>query len=493
VIGLDQSATDYARTLCQRLDTTQQQWSRIMKVLKASGVMITCPVPQKRGRPLTEYRISAQVRYELANVAASDMLHHDEIERVLEGDLALVPAAEMDCEHDALFANLLSGEPRSRRITPANRWLIAILLAHAETPGRVTSLSYTRLEHLTGMSRNQLQSQIAKLKDLEILAHHQPGRLGHLFGSQMNSIFIFNLDHCLFEAKKSIDILLFSPSRKRQQYRSVVNGLVEATFVLARDQAHKTKTLHRECSGDQLRQDIEVVQVARALLPSSFNPTPLANRLARIYDAHSASWLLVRLQGYAEQLLSDDWGALDDEQGGLDEPLPSVIDAIASDFPVCPEPADLKGNSEQAPRVVAECGRDTESSQTDGGTDSGAPYAAHVSLIYTLANHIAVTLRNLLNMATNEHDYVCLTPVGSQDRSLLAVRGYTQRTDVEQSLYTSVVTLEVFKSNMAAWLNQHRATDEPNSPTRLPRKRSRYRLRPARSEPIESPDLPNAE
>lgn len=464
-----------------------------MKMLKDSGVMVTCSVPQRRGRPLTEYRISAQVRHELADVVASCTLHHEEIERVLEGRFLLTSAAEMDCPSDARFPNLLPANARRYRLTPPNRWLIGVLLAHAETPGRVTGLSYTRLERLTGMSRNQLQSQIAKLKDLEILAHHQPGRQGRLFGSQMNSIFIFNLDHSLFEAKKNINILLFSPSRKKQQQHSVVTGLVEAMFVVARDQAQKAKTLHPECSDDQLRQDIEVVQVARALLPSSFDPAPLANRLARIYDAHSASWLLVRLQGYAEQLLSQTWGALDDEQGGLDEPLPAVIDAIASDFPACPEPADLKENSKQASRVVAECGRDTESSQTDGGTDSGAPYAAHVTLIYTLANHIAVTLRNLLNMATNEHDYVCLTPVGSQDWSLLAVRGYTQGTDVEQPLYTSVVTLEAFKTNMAVWLNQHPATDEPNLPTRLPRKRSRFRHRPARNEPIESPDLPNAE
>lgn len=463
-----------------------------MKMLKDSGVMVTCPVPQGRGRPLTEYRISAQVRHELADVVASSMFHHEEIERVLEGRFLLTSAGEMDCPSDARFPNLLPANARRYRLTPPNRWLIGVLLAHAETPGRVTGLSYTRLERLTGMSRNQLQSQIAKLKDLKILAHHQPGRQGRLFGSQMNSIFIFNHDHSLFEAKKNIDILLFSPSRKKQQHHSVVTGLVEAMFVVAHQLARKANTLNLEHRDEAIKRDIDMIQVARALLPNSFDPKPLASRLTKAYDAHSADWLLVRLQGYAEQLLSHDWDELDDDEGDLDKPVRAIIDTIARDFPEWPQPAAPKENSKQNPRAVARCEHDTESSQTVGSTDSDAPYAAHVPLIYALAHHIAATLQNPLNMATNEHDYVCLTPVGLQNWSLLAVRGYKQRNDVEQPIYTSVITLETFKGDMTEWLNQHRAIDEPSLPTRPTRKRSRYRVRPAHYKPNESPDLPNA-
>lgn len=480
VFGLDQSIACRVQTLCQRLGTTQQQWSRVMGMLKASGVMVTSPVPQQRGRPLTEYRIAAPLRYDLGNLAISGVCHRREIELVLEGRDLLTSVAEVGPPSDGRFANLMSAEARRCRLTPANRWLIAVLLAHAETPGRVTSLSYTRLEYLTGMSRNQLQSQITKLRGLEILAHHQPGRLGYLFGSQMTSIFIFDLDHHLFRPEKCLEVgvTLLSPCSKGQKCRTVVTGLVEALFVVAHVKGQDSKTLRRKYGRLAARQAEKVLLDALTFLPNAFDPGPLASRLAQAYDAHSASWLLTRLQGYAEQLLSHGWDRLSEGQGGVDDPVERVIDRIASDFPEWPEPAGQEDNSKGPPDAAAESKCDTSGSQDAGIMDAGVLYARHVTLFYTLAHHLAVELQHWLITQSDRQGDVCLrelrfslTPKDLQGYPLLKVQGWSQCSSPVQTPPTAFVTLDSIDSDMANWLGQRRVTGKSCSSNRLSRKR----------------------
>jgi hypothetical protein len=478
-IGLDQSIACHALTICQRLGITSQQWTRIFGMLKESGVMVTRRVPQQRGRPLTEYRIAAQVQYELANLAYTNMFHRREIELVLNGKALPYSETEANSQSRDLSANLLSAKSRKSRLTLANRWLIAVLLANAETPGRVSGLSYTRLGHLTGMSRNQLQSQIGKLLEQGILAQHQPGRLGHFFGNQMTSIFLFNVEHHLFSQDNHMSIVLWllSPGEPN---RSIVGGLVEALFVAAYlHQLKEAKTVGGVVGGKRITR---VDQVAKSFLPNAFDPEPLSKRLFGAYEAGFANWLLVRLQGYAEQLLSHDWETLSTEQESTHHPVSCVMNAIERDFP---ESSDQNVNLYDAPDdLVGETLRN-ESSQSESVREVGNAYAPHVTSLYTLAHHLAVNIYQHLEEVENKQFHeglrdlsYCLTPIEVKGSVHLKVQGHRQRGSDDQPPVVLIPPSDHLNSNMATWLNHCCASVDPCTPERLPRKRFGRRFYP---------------
>ncbi len=502
----------------------------MMEMLEASGVMVTAPVPQQSGPPLSEYRVADQLRYELANLTVPEMCHRPEIARVLEGKDSQPAAVEAGPASSGRHANLLSGAARKHRLTPANRWLIAVLLAHAETPGRVSGLSYTRLGRLTGMSRNQLQSQLAKLRELGILAHQQPGRLGRFLGSPMTSIFLFDLHHPLFglNDRVGLDVLWISAARPGEPFPCVVNGLVEALFVVAFDQAQATQTVRRVTGSEKAERGPTVVQHAKALLRNAFDPGPLANRLARAYDPHTASWLLARLQGYAMQLLSHGWDTLSKGRGGRYDPVAKVIDAIASDFPEWPEP-DVQMESPKEPPDASAVG-ERDAAGTPAETDivtrgPHARYAPHVTLLYALAHRLALELQNKLIAVTPRPDVVRLrdlsfrqVPADPQGRSLLERRGYVRRSPLQRpmdfclipadqgdrSLWKMqgylrcgtgqrparviAVTLEPIESDMTTWLSERPAIRDPDPQARKSRKRFGRRFRKVPSQPLASPE-----
>ncbi|MGM1051002.1 MAG: hypothetical protein ACQEXO_01215 [Pseudomonadota bacterium] len=347
-------------------------------------------------------------------------------------------------------------------MTPANRWLIAVLLAHADDVGRVTGLSYTRLGHLTGMSRSQLQSQIPKLRSQGVLAYHQPGRLGRLCGCQMTSIFVLDLDHRLIrpESRAEVSVTMYSARNGKQQLRTVVNSLVEALFVVARYQVQATDTARRAESLEALEQDERTVADARALLPKAFDPGPLARQLARAYDADSANWLQVRLHGYAEQLLSHGWDALSAGQGGPGHPVGKVIDAIARDFPERPESPNQQGSSEPISEGAASAQSDAGLIQADSVTEADDSHAPHVILLYALAHHLAVQLQPWLIQTTREKGGVrlqelsfSLTPDPLRGLSLVRVQGFGKRSSDQRRPISAFVPLDpAVRSDMTTWL-----------------------------------------
>ncbi|MCE8024104.1 hypothetical protein [Billgrantia aerodenitrificans] len=470
VIGLDQRTICHVQTLSQRLGTTTQQWGRLMRMLKASGVMVPRPVPQKRGRPLTEYRIAADVRYDLGRLAVLDTPHHREIEHVLSGCASYSSASVAQPPCDASNSNLLSPDERRCRLTAANRWLIAVLLAHADGSGRVTGLSYTRLGHFTGMSRIQLQSQISKLRAQKVLAYHQPGRLGRLLGCQMTSIFVLDLDHRLIrpESRTEMGVILLSRHGGKQEKRTVINGMVEALFVVAHYRAQAPDRDRKL----EVRGTVE--QHARALLSKYCDPGPLAKELVEAYDANAANWLLARLHGYAEQLLSTGWDTLGSRNQSWDHPVAKVMDAVAKDFPGRPRATDQQESTEPSSdgAVSSDGDAGADFTQADGDAEAAATHAPYVSLLYSLAHHLAVEIKYYLEGVTNHGERLreltySLTPDPVYGLTRLKVQGFRQRgADQKRPVYAIAILHPAVKSDMTTWLNQHR--DLGDSPPMAP-------------------------
>lgn len=467
-IGLQQGITCRAEVLCQLLGTTQQHWRRIREMLESSGLMVLHRAPGKRGRPLAEYRFSERLLHDLESLSTTGNYHHRKIDFVLGRECPPTSSSRSRFSKSG-NANLLLAAKRKGHLTSSNRWLIAVLLAHAERSGRVNGLSYTRLGLLTGMSRNQLQSQLAKLHEHGVLAYVQPGRLGSFLGSKVTSTFVFDLDHPVFgpEPSVEVEITLFSPHRSKPS-RTVITGLAEAVFVVACHQVEVEARGGQEVGRESAEQDQEVVEDALALLPEAFEPGPLAKSLASAYDAHSANWLLARLHGYAELLLTEGWDRLSKGGCGADHPVEEVLDTIARDFPYGGGSADRLGHCQKASDAL-EAGRDSEETEasTDQGTD--AAYAPHVTLFYSLAHHLATQLLPWVEFAGQQREDLCLRdlyfslmPDAKHGLTYLKIRGYSQRGSAEELTANPFVTLQSIKSDLGEWLHRRCAPDVPS-------------------------------
>lgn len=180
VIGVENTTRDTLRTLCRRLHMTLAKGSRALAQLKDCGAITSTPVPGNRGRPRTEYAVANTTRQRLETL---------DIEPTLAGVLAelIRPAASSG-------DGLRDGGARKETLTLANSWLVAVLLAHMDSAGQVTTLSYVDLMALTGMSRSRIQSQIKKLSVMGML-HHQPGSMRAVMGTRPCSIFTLSLHH----------------------------------------------------------------------------------------------------------------------------------------------------------------------------------------------------------------------------------------------------------------------------------------------------------
>lgn len=475
-IGLQQGIACRVEVLCQHLGTTQQHWRRIREMLESSGVMVPRRIPKNRGRPLTAYRISDKLRYDLESLPITGNNHHRKIEHVLgrEGPTTSSSRGESSKVGNA---NLLLAAKRKGRLTPSNRWLIAVLLALAEPSGRMSGASYSRLGKLSGMSRNQLQSQLAKLHDHGVLAYVQPGRLGNFCGSKMTSTFVFDFDHPVFGPNPSVEVevTLFSPRRSRSS-RTVVTALAEAMFVVACYQAEVEEKGGQEAGRESAEKDKVVIEDALALLPKAFGVGPLAKDLASAYDAHSANWLLARLHGYAELLLTAGWDKLSRGEGGIGDPVDEVLDAIARDFPHCGGAADRVEHPEET-SDVSKTGRGSTDAESSTGLGIDAAYAPHLALFYSLAHHLATQLQPWVELTGQQREDLCLrdmhfslVPGAKHDLSYLKVRGYSQSGPAEGMPAKTFVTLQSIKSDLGEWLHRRFGPDVPSLAAPTPTK-----------------------
>lgn len=300
VFGLTASATYTLRVLCQHLRITLVKGSRGMAQLKECGAIEGTSVPRQKGRPLTEYRIKTEVHQRLNPIEIEPAL-----EEVLEG---LIEKAASSGD------GLREGKARKETLTLANSWLVAVLLAHMDRAGQVTTLSYTDLMALTGMSRSRVQSQIRKLSAMGVL-HHQPGSMRAVMGTRPCSIFTLNLRHPqIHYASRPTWRLIFLDKKNRDsgvKNSHAVNGIVDAACVLACEARERggidsmlpTESPRKKVAAKAEPQHLRIKRDARRLL-TGVSPWRGFHRLP--VRPLQANWLRVYTHRYACWLLSQD-------------------------------------------------------------------------------------------------------------------------------------------------------------------------------------------
>ena len=85
----------------------------------------------------------------------------------------------------------------------ASRYLLAVMLAHADALGMVTGVSNAELRKLTGMTEQRLRGQIKNLLDSSILCGYMPGFNGGALLGKVKSEFSLWLPHAVFGACSS--------------------------------------------------------------------------------------------------------------------------------------------------------------------------------------------------------------------------------------------------------------------------------------------------
>ncbi|SFT80045.1 hypothetical protein [Halomonas saccharevitans] len=474
-IGLDRPVTCSLRTLPDRLQVPDSQGQATLRSLKASGWIEATPAPNKgRGRSCETYRVAPSLVAKLAALPQPSVPLADCIESVsgweASGDKAvddvttavkmtpidggskrraLETLSDSELPMDGsdngggdgsvllspLPPNLRKGHARKYQLTSANRWLVMVLLAHADSAGQVIGLGFSELKSLTGMGRSRLHSQLSKLKRLGLLGHYQPGRMG--LGGRRTSLFTLNLSHPAFGRRDRlcVDLLIWTPRTKGAPLPPMteINGLAEALFVVAMLESRSSGGVgpHGLSDGDEA-----VFDDARWLLPAGFRVGAQGAWLAEHYDEALAHWLQCRLQAYALQLLARSEGS---DASNIDDVAvrhPDVVKAIVDDFPRWPQDASSLG----------------------GDADALPP---QVTLFYPLARHLAVQLQDLLELANASHDAVdvtsldfCLIPDNRDRQAAWRLYGFAKSREDATSPIGLPATLDPVTSDFAVWLRR---------------------------------------
>ncbi len=311
------------------------------------GVVIEEKVRQRRGRPITRFRISSDFRTYLKTLeTALPHPHRPEIESLLEQCItARIPRAGHS-------QNLMTGKERANKIAPATYWLLAVLLAHARTPGVVTGLSLKQLVALTGMKRERLRAQLAKLKKLEIISRSVPGASRDQGTRCMQSVYIFNLSHPILMGPKSLALTAFLVPEGAASGYNFISGALQAAALKAKIIKHQSQVVERIRHAFNPKDDQSPAitpwlwskgepsvlwaitnyhQDAQSLLPPLSLNQEQAASLIGLQQLGIETSLHAHLLGYAMTLLSNHWNEIGPVQEPISEPIKPVLSAIEKD------------------------------------------------------------------------------------------------------------------------------------------------------------------
>ncbi|QTP56333.1 hypothetical protein HNO51_17565 [Billgrantia sulfidoxydans] len=357
-IGLDQSVDCSVRELLKRLAMTSRQGQPALNLLNKEGAIIRDSKPVGRGRPSYEYRLSPELLEYLAENADAEPVLGAEIDRIgdpandMDDAATDEPAGEQEAnEDDASPANnLLDGETRHSRLTLSNRWVLMVLLAHANENGTVMDMPDLHLQKLTGLSPNRWRSQRRKLHDLGMLARYQRGRPAKWNGQTLPVVHHLNLGHpYLSRPSKPVVQVVLRPSHPIQTDTSRTEASVTALLLAA----------HSHC--DTVQRDR--YQRAKAILPERQYTAiewAVVRALPNTYGV--MAWLRGHVHWAMTQLLNTAWDDIRDRHAATEAPVAPVIEKLeqALDHPLI----TLGAEALQA-QWVAEQGETTSTSTED--------------------------------------------------------------------------------------------------------------------------------
>lgn len=385
VTGLDQALTCPLQDLYCLLGITTRQAKPALEWLKRHGYVIYDPVRRGRGRPVSRHRVSAGFRRLIEQEKVPCTPHLSELDELCTHSMASRKSAKQEP------GNLIAGEMRARRLTPVTYWLLAVLLAHAETPGIVRGLSYGHLQAVTGMTRERLKSQLSKLKKLGVIARHQPGMLLSKEGVRMRSVYFIDLTHSLLLGDASLGLTVTYLPARRLGGANFISGIYEAAIVasyLAENVDTIRANIQKACEPTDGEKDPEKITKklslgrhysdayqklrmnAISLLPSEKAVLPAKADLLRADKLGMGPILKAHIYSYAMMLLSHHWESVEYKRGGVSDPIEELMKVIKVDC------AYLIGVDD-----------------SDGGSRLNGPL---IECIYALAHHLAVSLKHTL-------------------------------------------------------------------------------------------------
>ncbi|MAQ49678.1 MAG: hypothetical protein CMK86_11310 [Pseudomonadales bacterium] len=321
------------------LGMTAQRLRPALHHLKLLGhvQVITGGARGGRGRPRSSFQLSPDIRLQLRRIHMPKTAHLEEIEKLCQ--CAFV-RSEVREEQPG---NLMRGDQRRNLLTPANRCLLSVLLLHAETPGVVTGLSYSSLVMLTGMGRECLKSQIRKLKDLGVIAHHEPGVMRERNDMRMRSVYFINVAHPALLGRGSVGLTVLAPSPRADNTFNYLSGFYEAALVISDLSENESNILKRieavgslKKAGSSIDEQKNALDLrakysrayasqrsnALALLPSNGQIKPIVEAFIHLRELQLDAVITAHVFSYVAALLNDHWKAL------RKYPLPTVIKPV---------------------------------------------------------------------------------------------------------------------------------------------------------------------
>tara|TARA_R110002012_G_scaffold178236_2_gene343260 strand:- start:28244 stop:29902 length:1659 start_codon:yes stop_codon:yes gene_type:complete len=514
IIGVDKSVECSLQTLFARLGLTYAQGRRAWNVLTGKQgenrerfVDIERLSIQGAGRPPSQYCLSAKLIKALAETLAPAYEQHAEEIVTLARTTRLSTA-------DERVDLMEGGRLRGTGLTLPNRWLLMVLLAHADSPGVVTCLSVSAMRRLTGMSRYRITSQLKKLSDLGLITHHEPGRYAPHASVRKTSIYLLDLAHPLMGngGRESVNILLPTSSSEHKR-TELVDGIVDAALaagvsslkIAALIEEYKSiKAANRHASTEmeeaslskepldrvakvykaKVKKAQNVYHSAMELLPSSYPLEDGIEALLTVYDADDAAWLLTSVHVDAMWLLSSAWTEMIEGGVGPRDPHPVIIASIArrlgsllNDVKHDDVDSELDTEAEENAHGLQDKDEQTPSEIEVSTTKNPASYSHIVSFCYALSHHLAKQLQFALKGHTYKHgeiDYeamdfmlipVCSNKSDQQHISMFQLRGYGAgglKLIQEETAYTSNVSEDLkaywqahYNNCLAAKIGEH--------------------------------------
>lgn len=471
-IGLDQSVGCSLQALFARLKMTYAQGRRAWNVLtkrrdeKQEQLVEIERIPSKnRGRPASRYRLSAKLVKALQKSPPASEHHAEEIASLAKTTRLPVANNEIDLLFDG----------RSTGLILSNRWLLMVLLAHADSPGIVSRLSVSALRRLTGMSRYRITNQLKKLSDLGLIAHHQPGQYASRASARKTSIYLLDLSHSLIGSGDRESITISSPISKPKK-TELVDGIVDAVMTAGvcsiqieallkkYDAIEAAESDTSKGSSEEMAPEDDpaslakayykakgVMQSALTLLPNTRYLEGGIEALLHTYNPDNADKLLASVYADAMLMLSTYWLELKEGRICPDQPQPDIIAGAARRLGLTLEDElnkslsdEIEAGTEENPHGHHNEGEGEGEGEEKNGrpTTADSPakqssYSPLAILIYALSHHLAKRLQGAFK-PSEDIDFEAMTYVlvpvyaekpDKQHLSTYQLRGYGLKTE----------------------------------------------------------------
>lgn len=352
---------------CRRLDLYRQlgmphQHARpALKELIEKGIVIESPIRARRGRPISSIQISSGFQARLRKLVAGPNRHLPEIESLCRPGVYVAVPQNDDKRKPGESMQI------RKKLTPANCWLLAVLLAHAEAPGIITGLSQRQLASATGMTKERVRAQLAKLRMLGIFVRYEPGIKREHGAISLCSYYELDLTHPVLMGESSVVANTCIITSEKPSETNLLAGFYEATVVAAkfakneqiitdaieesfRSSRGKTTSPANTNPSDQKGRALDALRDykkdAFLLLRHLHLSVAAADHFLHLHDLGLEKNLKAHLQSYALNLLTNHWKSLAEGHGKPRAPISLVMAAIQRDCSGLIPPKIRKGKGE---------------------------------------------------------------------------------------------------------------------------------------------------